>query len=84
MKITSKQELAFALQVMCGGDSRMTPKQFKDAIAFVGLTQRQAGEFFGYSARTGQSWALGTVAVPLAVAECLEWMVAHTDECDFE
>jgi len=53
----------------------MTPAQFRDAIAKVGLSQEAAGVWFGRSPRTGQRWASGDYEVPGYVARFLRFMV---------
>ena len=53
----------------------MTPEEFCDAIAKVGLTQEAAGVWFGRSGRTGQRWASGEYEVPEYVARFLRYMV---------
>lgn len=53
----------------------MTPKQFRDAIDHLGLSQEAAGVFFGYSARQGQRWANNERPVPVAVAKLLRLMI---------
>jgi hypothetical protein len=53
----------------------MTPTQFRDHIAKLGLSQEQAGLWMGYSPRQGQRWALGECEVPVAVARLLRFMV---------
>jgi len=35
----------------------MTPSSYRARIAELGLTQVQAGELFGVTGRTGQTWA---------------------------
>jgi hypothetical protein len=55
----------------------MTPKQFRDAIARLGLSQEAAGEFFGYSARQGQRWANNERPVPVAVAIAIRLMIRY-------
>lgn len=53
----------------------MTPKQYKDAIKTLGLSQERAGEFFGVAPRTSQGYALGEYPVPEAIAKLLRLMV---------
>jgi hypothetical protein len=53
----------------------MTPTEFRDAIAKVGLSQEAAGVWFGRSKRTGQRWASGDYEVPNYVARFLRFMV---------
>jgi hypothetical protein len=48
---------------------RMTPDEYRRYLARLQLTQQEAGEFFGASARTGQRWAIN--GPPLAVAMLL-------------
>jgi hypothetical protein len=52
----------------------MTPKQYKDAIAKIGLSQQRAGVFMGRSPRQGQRWAAGD-PIPESVAKLLRLMV---------
>jgi hypothetical protein len=47
----------------------MTPTEYRARIAALGLTQEAAGELFGVSGRTGQTWA--THGPPKAVAMVL-------------
>lgn len=75
--IRDRNQLRAMLQLMRSEHKRMTPQQFKTAIATVGLTQEAAGVFFGYSKRPGQAWALGERAVPWPVQCALEFMVKH-------
>lgn len=53
----------------------MTSKQFRDAIAKIGLSQESAGVWFGRSERTGQRWASGDYDVPEHVARFLRLMI---------
>jgi len=52
----------------------MTPAQFKSAIDKVGLSQQQAGVWFGRSKRTGKRWASGEYEIPDYVARFLRYM----------
>lgn len=45
----------------------MTPDQYKAAIADLGLTHKQAGEFLGRTERHSYNWASGKYTVPKAV-----------------
>jgi hypothetical protein len=51
----------------------MTPNQYKQAIAELGLSQERAGEWLGVSARTGQNYA--AKGPPEAVAKLLRLML---------
>jgi hypothetical protein len=53
----------------------MTSGQYLIAIAKLGLTQVEAGEFLGRSGRQGQRWASGEVPVPESVAKLLRLML---------
>jgi hypothetical protein len=76
--IASKRQLAAILRAMRDDHPKqMTTTQYKAALAAVGLYQEQAGEFFGWSKRRGQAWALGEAAIPWQVQWCLEFMVEH-------
>lgn len=55
----------------------MTPRQYREAIERLGLSQEAAGEFFGYSARQGQRWANNERPVPRAVAIAIRLMIKH-------
>lgn len=44
----------------------MTPKQYREAIAKLGLTQEGAGEWLGVSPRTGQNYAAKGPPEPIA------------------
>ena len=52
----------------------MTPTQFREAIAKLGLSQEAAGVFMGRSERQGQRWANGD-PIPESVAKLLRLMV---------
>jgi len=75
--IRDKSELKAILQIIRGESPGMSPEQFKESIAAIGLTQHGAAEFFGYSKRVGQRWALAEQAIPLPVQWCLEFMVSQ-------
>jgi len=53
----------------------MTSKQYRKAIASLGLNQRQAGEFLGLTDRTSRVYA--AKGAPRHVAMVLRIMVAH-------
>jgi hypothetical protein len=61
---------------------RMTPDQYRQAIAAVGLNQEQSGQFFGRGRLAGQRWSLGRLQIPYAVQWSLEYMVAHKVTAD--
>lgn len=62
----------------CRGELEpMTPTDFKDAIAAVGMLQEEAGVYFGRSPRVGQRWALGEQPIPFMVQASLEFMMAE-------
>jgi hypothetical protein len=84
--INDKRDLRTTLATLRERDGgKMTPEQFKDAIAKVGLSQQGAGEYFGKYKRIGQAWALGEKPVPVAVQRCLEFMIEHKLKAkDFE
>lgn len=42
----------------------MTAQEFRDAIAALGMNQRQAAEALEVDERTARKWALGERAVP--------------------
>lgn len=45
----------------------MSPAEYRQRIAKLGLTQEQAGEAFGVSGRTGQAWASEGPPRPVAM-----------------
>lgn len=47
----------------------MTPAAYRDHLTRLGFRQEEAGEYFGFSKRTGQTWA--AEGPPLAVAMAL-------------
>lgn len=49
----------------------MTAKQYRDAIARLGLSQHKAAAWLGVSPRTSQGWALNETPVPEPVAKLL-------------
>jgi hypothetical protein len=53
----------------------MTPTQYREAIARLGLSQVAAGAFLGVAPRTSRAWALGERPVPQAVAMLLRLLM---------
>lgn len=53
----------------------MTPKQYKEAIKALGLSQERAGDWLGIGRRTSQGYALGEYPVPEPVAKLLRLCV---------
>jgi len=53
----------------------MTPKQYADAIALLGLSQIAAGRFLGIDPRQSRRWIAGDARVPEAVAKLLRLMI---------
>ena len=53
----------------------MTPKQYIDAIARLGLSQRGAGRFLGVDERTSRRWVSGDSAIPESVSKLLRLMI---------
>lgn len=49
----------------------MTAKQYRDAIARLGLSQQRAGVWLGVGKRTSQAWALNENPIPEPVAKLL-------------
>lgn len=49
----------------------MTPTEYRNALAALGLTQGQAAAFLGVSHRTAAGYALGEYPVPVAAAKLL-------------
>ena len=58
-------------------DLLMTPIEFLAAIEKLGLSQERAGVFLGFSARTGQRFALGEKEIPIAVVYLLGEMLRN-------
>jgi len=53
----------------------MTPKQYIEAIARLGLTQVAAGEFLGVDPRQSRRWVAGDARVPESAAKLLRLMI---------
>lgn len=53
----------------------MTPKQYIQAIAALGLSQRAAGAFLGVDERQSRRWVAGDSAIPESVAKLLRLMI---------
>lgn len=55
----------------------MTPTQYRDTIAALGLNQSSAARLFGVDPRTSRRWASGDMPVPRAVELALRIMLTH-------
>ncbi len=55
----------------------MSPQQYRDAIAQLGMSQVRAGEFLIGNPRTSRRWASGDSPVPRSVALLLRLMIEH-------
>lgn len=53
----------------------MTPAQYRDAIARLGLTQAAAGEFLGVDERTSRRWIAGESAIPESAAKLIRLLI---------
>jgi len=54
----------------------MTPKQLRDTIATIGITQEELGKFLGHpTGRTVRRWIAGDSPVPVAVSKLLKLMI---------
>ncbi len=53
----------------------MTPTEYRDTIAALGLSQVKAARLLGVGERTSRRWALGEQPVPRAAALALRLMV---------
>jgi hypothetical protein len=53
----------------------MTPQQFRDAIAKLGLSQERAGLWLGLSRRQGQRYATGEQKIPEPVAKFVRLVI---------
>jgi DNA-binding transcriptional regulator YiaG len=53
----------------------MTPKQYAEAIARLGLSQRAAGRFLGVDERTSRKWIAGDARIPESAAMLLRLMI---------
>jgi DNA-binding transcriptional regulator YiaG len=54
----------------------MTPQQFIDAIAELGLTQTAAARLLGVDARTARRWVAGDRDVPAPAVRFLRFLIA--------
>jgi hypothetical protein len=53
----------------------MTPKQYADAIARLGLSQNAAGRFLGVDERQSRRWIAGDARIPESAAKLLRLMI---------
>jgi hypothetical protein len=53
----------------------MTPTEYRETLARLGLSVVGAGRFFGVNPRTSQRWASGEQDIPRAVAIALRLMI---------
>jgi DNA-binding transcriptional regulator YiaG len=53
----------------------MTPHQYAEAIARLGLSQRAAGKFLGVDERTSRKWIAGDARIPESAAVLLRLMI---------
>ena len=53
----------------------MTPSQYADAIARLGLSQRSAARWLGVDERTSRKWVAGDSRIPESAAKLLRLMV---------
>jgi hypothetical protein len=56
-------------------DKRMTPAQFRDAIAGLGLSQERAARWLGINPRAAESYALGECPIPQPTAMLLSLVI---------
>jgi hypothetical protein len=55
----------------------MTPDEYRDTYAALGLTQLGAGRFLGYDIRTSRRWASGDLEIPRHVQMLLRLMLHY-------
>jgi predicted transcriptional regulator len=53
----------------------MTPTEFRDTIAQLGLSQQRAGKWLGVSKRQVQRYAYGERTIPLSFTKLLRLML---------
>jgi|KBSMisStaDraftv2_1062788.scaffolds.fasta_scaffold2709861_1 transcriptional regulator with XRE-family HTH domain len=58
-------------------DRVMTPRQFKNAIKELGLTQAAAGRYLDVSERTANRYAKGTARIPAPSAILLRLLIQY-------
>ena len=58
-------------------DRVMTPRQFKNAIKELGLTQAAAGRYLDVSERTANRYSRGTARIPAPSAILLRLLIQH-------
>lgn len=54
----------------------MTLDEFRAGLKGIGYSQERFAELIGYSARTGQKWALGEARIPNSAAILLRLFIA--------
>jgi hypothetical protein len=55
----------------------MTPKQYAEAIARLGMSQRRAGAFLKIGERQSRRWIAGDAKVTESAAMLLRLMIKH-------
>jgi hypothetical protein len=68
-------ELALTRTGLARGNKRMTPAQFRDAIARLGLSGDGAGKWLGISPSAAQGYARGEYPVPQPTAMLLRLVI---------
>jgi len=53
----------------------MSKRQYKEAIAALGLSQERAGDWLGISPRTSQGYAIGERPVPIPTVMLLRLLI---------
>jgi hypothetical protein len=61
----------------------MTGKQYRKAVASLGLTLTSAADMFGVTRKTSNRWAAGKSPVPQSTAMLLELMLNKHLELEF-
>ena len=68
-------ELALKRTALPGGNKRMTPRQYRDAIARLGLSGDGAGKWLGISPSAAEGYARGEYPVPQPTAMLLRLVI---------
>ena len=76
---TQKLRMIRSTQILRRGGGTVTPRQLKDALDQLGLTQTAAAIRLSVSLRTMQNWCAGVHEVPGAVELLLRLWLRHPE-----
>ena len=80
MMIRDKVQFATMLAAARGTGKRMSPDQYRAALAVLEWTQGQAAEYFGHRLRQVTRYLAGEQPVPYVIGWTLEYLVANGEK----